>query len=404
VSAALLGVDRATAAAPLAELRAGHLVTEHRAGRYVMHDLLRSYATRTLDEQGAPEREEAARRLVDLYVDAVFEACLLLQPRRPTGERDIVYRPVEPLRFADRATALAWHDDERDNLVAVIGLAARHGWHRSAWQLTNDLFAYFVIRRRWSEWAAALDVAERSAAACADPNAQAHMANARGVLAKQTGRYALARTHYGRAIELATAAGNHLSVAAFHANLAGVCINDFDVEEGVEHLRTALSYREYGENPRYAAAALVNLGCALIELERHAEAAQVLRRALAHATESDDVQQACHAHRNLSEVALAEGDLTAAREYAERQLELAEQLGDPLAQASALEQLGSVLLPRDRAAAREHWRAAQSIYRELDHRLAPALADWLATVDEAGDVADLVAADARRRRTSRRMI
>jgi DNA-binding SARP family transcriptional activator/tetratricopeptide (TPR) repeat protein len=403
VAAALLGVGESAAAEPLVELRTGHLVTEHRPGRYLLHDLLRSYANRSLDDAGPDAAAEAARRLVDLYLDAVYEACLLLQPRRPAGDRDIVHRPVAPLRFPDRAAALAWHDAERDNLLAVIGLAAAHGWHRGAWQLTNDLFAYFIIRRRWTEWTAALDLGERSAAACADHNAQAHMANARGVLNKQTGRYAVARAHYERAVELAAAAGNRLSAAAFRANLAGLCVNQGDPATAVLHLRAALAAPEYGANPRYAPAALVNLGCALIELGRHPEARASLERALELATRHDDLQQVCHAHHNLGEIALAERDFDTAREHAERELARADQLGDPLVRAAALDALASALLPGDPAAARVRWAAALALYEGLGHQLAPPLAGWLHDLDTGGPAFDAVEADAHRRRAARRM-
>ncbi|WP_371778256.1 AfsR/SARP family transcriptional regulator [Streptosporangium subroseum] len=405
VAAALLGVTLVEARRPLEELCTVHLISEHRPGRYVMHDLLRSYATTTfVNNEPEPDRKAATRRLVDFYAETVFEAYSLLQPRRVEGARDVVYPPLEPLRFTDRASALAWHDQERENLAGVIDIAAKHAWHRCAWQLTNDLFAYFIIRRRWPDWLAALRIGGFSAERSGDLEAMAYMENAMGVVHKQIGKYDAARAHYGRAIELAAAAGRSRMVASFNVNIGGLYINEGDLEAGVRHLQTALAIPEYGQNPQYAATAYVNLGCALIEMEKYADAAEVLHRALEFAGIVNDVQQACYSHHNLAEIALRQGDRDTSRQHAERQLQLSQEIGDPLRTAGALDSLASALAQDDLAAARTHWGAAHKIYQDLDHRLATVLEEWLRTLDVTSDPAELAAADETRRRLCRRLI
>ncbi|GGO69592.1 AfsR/SARP family transcriptional regulator [Nonomuraea cavernae] len=404
-AAALLGVSLATIRPRLEELCIGHLVSEHRPGRYAMHDLLRSYAVRTLEsEEPEADRTTAARRLVDFYAETVFEAYPLLQPRRLAGDREVVYPPREPLRFADRASALDWHDQELENLVGVVALANAHAWHRRAWQLAADLLAYFIIRRRWPEWLSVLRTGLLSAERSGQPEGRAHMENALGVVHKQIGRYAAAREHYGRAIELAARAGNMRMVAAFNANLGGLAINEGDLEGGLRHLRTALSIPEYGQVPQYAVAAYINLGCALIDMERYPAAADALQRALMFADVADDTQQACYSHHNLAEIALRQGDPVTARRHAERQLRLAEEIGDPLRRASAHDSLASALVHEDQATARTHWLEARRIYRELDHQIAAVLDEWLAALDTFSDAAELAAADEARRRRCRHLI
>lgn len=404
-AAALLGVTFAEVRPRLEELCIGHLISEHRPGRYTMHDLLRSYAVGTFEEdEPEADRAVAARRLVDFYAETVFEAYPLLQPRRLTGDRDVIYPPRERLRFTDRASALDWHDQELENLVGVVTITGAHGWHRRAWQLTADLLAYFIIRRRWPEWLSVLRTGLLSAERSGQPEAMAHMQNALGVVHKQMGRYAAAREHYGRAIELAAEAGNMRMVAAFNANLGGLAINEGDLEAGLRHLRTALSIPEYGQSPQYAVAAYINLGCALIDSEQYPAAADALQRALTFADTVDDAQQACYAHHNLAEIALRAGDWVTARRHAEHQLRLAEELGDPLRRASAHDSLASALAHEDPAAARTQWRAARRIYRELGHRIGDILDEWLAALDTLSDLAELTAADASRRRRCRHLI
>ncbi|MEV0594418.1 AfsR/SARP family transcriptional regulator [Nonomuraea cavernae] len=404
-AAALLGVTLAEVRPRLEELCIGHLVSEHRPGRYTMHDLLRSYAVRTLEsDEPEADRTMAARRLVDFYAETVFEAYPLLQPRRLPGDREVIYPPREPLRFADRASALDWHDQELENLVGVVALTGAHAWHRRAWQLAADLLAYFIIRRRWPEWLSVLRTGLLSAERSGRPEAMAHMENALGVVHKQIGKYATAREHYGRAIELATKAGDMRMVAAFNANLGGLAINEGDLEGGLRHLRTALSIPEYGQVPQYAVAAYINLGCALIDLERYPAAGDALQRALTFADIADDTQQACYAHHNLAEIALRQGDQVTARRHAERQLRLAEEIGDPLRRASAHDSLASALAHEDPVTARNHWQEARRIYRELDHQIGAVLDEWLAALDTFGDAAELAAADDARRRRCRHLI
>ncbi|SDJ00045.1 AfsR/SARP family transcriptional regulator [Nonomuraea jiangxiensis] len=403
-AAALLGVTPSGVRRPLEELCIGHLVSEHAPGRYTMHDLLRRYAAGACaNDEPESGREEAARRLVDFYAETAFEAYPLLQPRRLEGDRALTYLPRQPLRFADRASALEWHDQERENLVGAIAMAAERGWYRTAWQLTADLLAYFVIRRRWPEWLSALRAGRLAAGRSADPVAVAHMENALGMVHKQMGRYAAARTHYARAIELASAAGDRRSVARSNANLGGLCVTEGDLEAGVRHLWTALDIPEYGQQPQHAVAAHINLGCALIDMERYPEATDALDRALAFAAEIDDVQQAAYCHHNLAEIALRRGDQVIARRHADRQLRLAEAIGDPMRRAAALDCLASALAAEDRAAAREHWSAAHRIYQGLGHHISTVLAEWLRVFDSL-DPAELAAADEARRRRCRRLI
>ncbi|WP_247673123.1 BTAD domain-containing putative transcriptional regulator [Micromonospora sp. C51] len=405
VAAALTGRSEAALRAPLTELIAANLVTEYLPRRYLLHDLLRSYAERICaTEESETDRHAAALRLVHFYDQTVFDAYPLLMPRRPDTRRETIQPPVRSLRFTDRGAALTWIDHERDNLIAVIQLAAERGWHHAVLQLTADLFAYFVIRRRWTEWLAALRIARESAEATSDIAAAARVENAFGVLHKQSGRFDLAELHYRRAIDLATTAGEERAAGAFTVNLAGLRVGQGHGAEAVEMLRLALTYPAYRDNPQYAITAQVNLACALIALERNDEAASALDEALTAAFTLGDLQNACIIYANLVEVALRRGQHQTARKYAEEQLRLAEELGDPLRTAVARDNLASTLLPDEPDIARQHWAEAHRIYLELHHPLSDVLGPWLATLSSFADRDELISSDDLRRQRARRQL
>ncbi len=404
-AAALVGRDEAALQAPLAELIAANLVSEYLPRRYMLHDLLRSYAERICArEEEAVDRQAAARRLIHFYDQTVFDAYPLLIPRRPDSGREPVGAQVTPLRFTDRAAALDWIDRERDNLIAVIQLAADQGWHNAVLQLTGDLYAYFVIRRRWTDWLVVLGIARASAEHTADVAAAARVENAFGVLYKQSGRFDLAETHYQRAIDLATRAGEERSIGSFTVNLAGLRVGQGNGTEAVKLMRSALALPAYRDNPQYAITAQVNLGSALVGLHRHDEAVDALESALASAFALDDLQNACITYANLIEIALRRGQTQIARKHAEHQLQLAEKLGDPLRTAVATDNLASTLLSDEPDVARHHWAKAQQLYLELGHPLSDILGSWLRTLPSIRDRQELVHADAARRERARRLL
>ena len=80
-AASLAGIAPDRARALLAELTRGHLLSEHRPGRYAFHDLLRAYATEQAqdcdDDDG---RRAAVGRLLDHWLHTACAAAALLDP------------------------------------------------------------------------------------------------------------------------------------------------------------------------------------------------------------------------------------------------------------------------------------------------------------------------------------
>src|SRR5690606_10244402 len=82
-AAGLAGVDVHEVRPLLAELTGASLLTEHRPGRFVLHDLLRAYAAeRGEAEDTEAERRATVRRLLDHYLHSGVPASLVLTPTR----------------------------------------------------------------------------------------------------------------------------------------------------------------------------------------------------------------------------------------------------------------------------------------------------------------------------------
>jgi hypothetical protein len=151
-AASLTGVSRDAVARPLAELTAAHLLTEHRPGRYALHDLLRAYAaelTETHDPEGG--RRSAVDRLVQHYLHTGHAGCMLINSHRKPITIDPTDPGVTPERLNSRDEAFAWFTAEHAGLVAAIGSGALHGHDRHAWQLAWALVSYLSRTGHWRD-------------------------------------------------------------------------------------------------------------------------------------------------------------------------------------------------------------------------------------------------------------
>jgi tetratricopeptide (TPR) repeat protein len=140
--AALAGIDAEAADRLGQALERAHLLWHDEAGRWSMHDLLRDYATDSVErELVAGERGGAVRRLLDYYLATAAAAVRTAFPHSRFTEAHIRPVPEWPAAapdLSDVASAIAWLGTERTNLVRVSMHAAAHGWpaHAVAFALT----------------------------------------------------------------------------------------------------------------------------------------------------------------------------------------------------------------------------------------------------------------------------
>jgi DNA-binding SARP family transcriptional activator/Tfp pilus assembly protein PilF len=153
-AAALTGEPVETVARQLRLLAAAHLVEQHVAGRFRLHDLLRAYALRQAGaHEPAAARARAWRRFVELYLSAADSAERIFGRRHdPRLPREPVGVPEQSVCFADSAEAAAWLDAEHENLQAVVTQAVTEGPYPVAWYLADAVRGPFYHRGRRLEW------------------------------------------------------------------------------------------------------------------------------------------------------------------------------------------------------------------------------------------------------------
>ena len=152
VAASLSALSAGQAYLALSQLCDEHLLTEHRPGRYIFHDLLRSYAAeeaRIREDQA--ERQAAVQRVLDHYLQTAAVASGFLQSRQaevtPTPPRPGV--TLEEIRGPGEAAD--WFENEQHALLAMIRLAAEGGYAPYAWELPGTAGWYFRGRACWQE-------------------------------------------------------------------------------------------------------------------------------------------------------------------------------------------------------------------------------------------------------------
>ena len=124
--AAVLGDDAGTQPGEALEhLVNVHLLADDGDGRYVFHDLVRSFAARLFEETESPaERTRALRRLTGWYARATDAAAAAIDgaPSSLQGAEPEAGAPAAP-RFAGRAAATAWFARHLEALSGAIDAA-----------------------------------------------------------------------------------------------------------------------------------------------------------------------------------------------------------------------------------------------------------------------------------------
>ncbi|WP_433219719.1 BTAD domain-containing putative transcriptional regulator [Dactylosporangium sp. CS-047395] len=324
-AAVLAGAPVAEAALLLDRLTAGFLLTNPAAGRYTLHDLLRWYAAEHAADD--PDGPAAFQRVCDWYLHSVDAAAQHLHRhslRLPLWPEEA---PAGVMRFETGAAARAWLEEERANLVALVGHCAEHGPRRTAWLLADALRGIFDRLRHIVDWTATTDAGLAAARAEDDRRAVVAMLHSAAHSNYVMGRYPAAETYLGEATELAREDGWAMAEAALTANL------------GIVH-------REVG---------------------RLIAAGTVMKRAIGLSEESGLLH--VNLANNLCLIQIRLGQLRQALRTGLRSLDLGLRTGNLSSQATALHSLGWVYweLGRPERAA-EHFARSVALAHELGFR------------------------------------
>jgi tetratricopeptide (TPR) repeat protein len=246
-AASLAAVPAARARVLLAELTRAHLVEEVLPDRYVMHDLLRTYAEELTHQQD--DSRAATRRLLDHYLHgaraavAVFDPAVSLPTLPPPPESVVV--PA----FDDLPSATAWLRAEHPTLVALVHLPGAEEYTVAlASTITNFLTYQGYDQHQSVVQHAALAAARR----LCDTVAQARAHRALGVVQFHLTRFDEALAHHAEALDLLGPSGNPVERAHAHHSIAFTLNQAGRLWEALDHAERALDLYRAAGHPRQA--------------------------------------------------------------------------------------------------------------------------------------------------------
>lgn len=260
------------------ELAAGRLVAETKSAagqrRYVMHDLVREFASEQLD--AAHESTTAAHRLVEHYVHTT-RAAFNAFGRVAVGELPPVASRVKPEAFSDAAAALSWYAAERTASAAAVDIAIDHGLIGSA--------AHIVLDRRPMNHALdpldeSLPQSLRLVANVPDHFDPLLLAELHRDISTRYRQGPRSEQHRSRALMLFRQGGDIVGESNIHRNMMAEAMRRRDLPSGLRHAVEAHALAERSGQESLAVTTAMGVGGALVELGRFAESIEYTAPAL----------------------------------------------------------------------------------------------------------------------------
>jgi len=350
----------------LDQLSCAHLIYSVQPGRYGLHDLLRAYA-KDVARDNPGETEDALTRVLDYYLATASAAMNTLFPAE--------HAPAEPAaspHVASPASARAWLDTERANLVSAVAYCAGNGRPGYATRLAATLFRY-LDDGHYSDAIVVHSHARLAAQRMDDRAAEAIALGNLGVVAWRQGRYDQAVGFHERALALSQEAGEHVGQGRALGNLGLVHWQHGRYPEAASKLGQALAlFREIGDRTGEART-LSNLGILDWQQDRYAPAASYHQQALALYRDMGDRPGEARALGNLGSVFVQQGRYPQAADCQRQALALFREIGYQVGGARALSDLGLV---HERQGhhhqAADCQRQALAVFREADYPIGEA--------------------------------
>ncbi|GAA3434960.1 AfsR/SARP family transcriptional regulator [Kutzneria kofuensis] len=368
-AASLVGTERDQAHAALSELTRAQLLTEHSAGRFAYHDLLRAYsAGKAREDEDEQTRHAAMHRMLDHYLHTAHAATLLLNP--PNDRLSLVESQPGACvdELADDEQAWQWFTAERQVFPAAIERAADAGFDTHAWQLAWSVASFCIRAGHWTQMVTSQLVAIAAAERAGEPHGQAWSLRELGRVYIRLGRYADARASLCRALDLDERLGDLVGQARSYNTLGIVSYAQGANPEALEQGKAAYALFHAAGHRAGQADALNAIGWMQTQLGQHAEALRYCAQALelhravgSRHGEADTWDSLGCAHHNL-------GEHQRAVVCYHNALELYQKLGARHPQADTLIRLGETYQDAgDFHAAHRSWQQALPILDDLHH-------------------------------------
>ncbi|MBV9856380.1 MAG: tetratricopeptide repeat protein [Streptosporangiaceae bacterium] len=368
-AASLAATEPPEADAALRELTGLNLVTEHRPGRYTLHDLLHAYAA----EQAtailpASSRQEAVHRVLDHYLHTSRNAATRLNPLPYPLMLSPPQDKAVTVTFSSSHQAMDWLDAEHQVLLAVTALAASTGFDTHAWQIPATVTRYLDGHGHWQDWAEMQYLALQAAERLGDKNAQASVHRASGGLYVRLALHDQAREHFGRALELYRELDDQVGQALAHGGLSVSLEFQGRYREALAHSERAFDLSRSAGNPQVSATMLNRVGWHAAHLGEYQRALACCQQALDLLREhTSPYTEGCiwdslgYIHQHL-------GHHTESIDCYQRAASLFREIGNRFELADTLASLGDACDTAGQpAAARDAWQQAFTILNELHH-------------------------------------
>ncbi|WP_218134650.1 AfsR/SARP family transcriptional regulator [Amycolatopsis xylanica] len=378
-TASLAGLPPGATRPLLDELAQAHLIDEHEPGRYIQHNLLRTYATELAHRTDSDElRHAAADRFLEHYLHTAYQADRILSPHRDPITLARLQAGVAPEAHVGYEQALAWFTAERRVLLCAVQFAASSGRPTYAWQLAWSLQTFLALRGHWHDVVTVAGVAMAATERLDDPHAQAVLGRLLGRGHLELGRFTEARTTLLRALELCRRLGDPIGQADVHHDLAVTCAREGGSRDhtgmALDHARRSLRlYRDGGHRPGQAGA-LNDIGWLHALLGMPDAAITACSEALALFEDLGDRDGQAATLDSLGYAHHCLGNHERAVDCYRRAIGLNRELGHRHCESQALSHLGDALRTAgDVTGARVAWGQALAILDALEHRDAEAV-------------------------------
>lgn len=383
-SAAVIGGRLPQARTLLGLLTENNLVERSGPDRYRFHDLLRAYAVEKMaEEDDASARVAAVRRLLSWYLASADAASQVIAPQRrgiPLAEPQ-----ASPLQFNDHATALAWYEAERENLLAVARLALDNEQYSAAWQLPAAVWAFHNLRKYWTDWIEMHSIGLAGARAAGDRTGEGWMLNNLGDAYRYLRRYDEAMDCFQHALAVRRSISDQQGVAGTLHNLATLSRDLGKFTEACDYYEQTLVIRDEVGDRWGKGLTLNNLGDVLTRMGRAGEAIERHNQALAVFTAIDDRHGEGIALHGMGCAFLAQQDYSRAIDYLGRALEIRRATGNRWGEAGTLDKLAMAYTGQGRE--REARTCLELAVAILDDLGDPRAAEVRARLDGAGGLA-----------------
>lgn len=351
----------------LDELARGNLVTEHAAGRFTFHDLLRAYAVELASAHDSDAgRLAALHRVLDHYLHNAHAAAMVLDPHRHPIAMSAPPEGIVVQHYVRHEDALAWFAAEHAVLLAAVRVSECARLDAHTWQLAWTLMTFLEWRGRWDDWIAITHAALDAARRVADRTAEARIHRSLGRAHACLRQYDDAHTQFRCALDLYRSLGDRTGLGHTHLSSSSALSWEGRHGDSVRAARTALRHYRVVGDVFGQAAALNNIGWGLAQQGDHRRALVYCGRALSLKEEVDDARSEAntwdslgYAHRHLGHRELA---ITCYQ----RAVDLLRASGDRYQEADTLNNLGDLYHALgDPLAAQDAWRLALDILDQL---------------------------------------